>query len=440
MMEPFAAYSAFNQSLAQGQVAANPAPATPLLKREDARELYYPRLGIYMGGGSSHSWLWFVEVLERLGFCDLCFVDEARIASGGLEGLDVLAISGGDTFAMAAALGPQGAKALKKFISSGGLYLGSCAGAYLPLRSSKEPLNLFNLVPARITNLTRVLPKARELPEKFCTAYGCEYVFHPVREEVRLESGVQMPFAGAREFGAPLYGGPGLIESDPKQVLARYCGFSEKTRFLVDRKLAARTLIGKAAVLRANLGKGKLYLFGPHFEHPGFKEANRLLADAIYWDLPLSKRGAEPGRTWSRFLREKPARDFLRALKREISNCRIVAVGLEDHPARWLIGKKVYEPAKLRVYLEAVWSRLRAWERLEMAAAPKDDGHALADLWQDISGRLRLLKQGLDAGSDTLDLATGLFRDLNQGAAAFLGLYFDSVLPKFRGEKTGALH
>jgi hypothetical protein len=146
----------------------------------------YPAIGIYNGHGASHSWLWFVEILDSMGFWDIHFINDRDITGGALDPLNVLLISGGDTFAIAEALGNVGAEQLKSFLERGGLYIGSCAGAYLPLNSSLSPLNLFNLASVKISNLTKNLPEPLALPEKFCTAYGCSYVFHPVREAVTI--------------------------------------------------------------------------------------------------------------------------------------------------------------------------------------------------------------------------------------------------------------
>jgi len=48
----------------------------------------------------------------------------------------------------------------------------------------KFNLNHFNFVPAKITNLTKTLPEAHGFKEKFCTCYGCSFIFHAVREAV----------------------------------------------------------------------------------------------------------------------------------------------------------------------------------------------------------------------------------------------------------------
>ena len=137
------------------------------------KKISYPKIGIYNGPGASHSWLWFVEILDAMGFWDIEFLDDQNIKNNGLNNLEVLLVSGGDTFAIAESLGKEGAERLKSFLDGGGLYIGSCAGAYLPLNSSLSPLNLFNFASVKISNLTKTLPTPVSLPEKFCTSYGC---------------------------------------------------------------------------------------------------------------------------------------------------------------------------------------------------------------------------------------------------------------------------
>ncbi len=147
-----------------------------------------PEVGIYVGQGASHSWTWFADIFDREAYANVSFLDDDDIATGALSGVDVFFVSGGDTFAIAQGLGKSGADAIEKFVRSGGIYIGACAGAYLPLNSSLPPLNLFNFVATRIANLTKDLPEAVAKPEKFCTEYGCRYVYHPVRESVQPQA------------------------------------------------------------------------------------------------------------------------------------------------------------------------------------------------------------------------------------------------------------
>ena len=82
-----------------------------------------PSIAIYMGEGASHSWIWFVDTLERAGQIDLRFLDEKDLKDGGLKSCHVLLLSGGDTFKIAGALDSSGSEALSDFISRGGTYI-----------------------------------------------------------------------------------------------------------------------------------------------------------------------------------------------------------------------------------------------------------------------------------------------------------------------------
>ena len=148
--EIYGKYRAINRRVARGERIyfgqRDSGCSFSTVYRVQDRVLEYPKIGIYTGIGASHSWLWFVELFNRMGFYDLAFLSEDKIKRDGLDSLDVLVMSGGDTFAMAEGLGPESAKKLKDFILKGGLYIGSCAGAYLPMNSPKKHLNLFNYV------------------------------------------------------------------------------------------------------------------------------------------------------------------------------------------------------------------------------------------------------------------------------------------------------
>lgn len=400
----------------------------------DDKVLTYPRIGLYTGKGCSHSWLWFVDLFDRYGFYDLVLLDENQIRGGALRSMDCLAVSGGDTIAMAQGLGRKGAAELDVFLQRGGLYLGSCAGAYLPLNSSKEHLLHFNFVPARITNLTKEIPDSIRLPEKSLAPYGCSYIFHPVREDLELTANGCPPFAGTGSFTAPLYGGPGLIPGESSDVLARYSGFTKKTLFLVDPELAQETLIDKAAVIRNRQGSGVFYLFGPHFEHPYFPVANQLLTDCLYFELGYgNQRKKDSGEMPRYFLSGDSSRFWLKGLKREISNARIVACGLETHWIQWLIGNKIYEPLKIRFFLEAVWKRLDLLALGPGLALAGEEEKSLTDQSRQLTFFLRDLKNKIDAGEDTLFLAEKLFQELQLFTRRFLEIYLRTRLSAFSG-------
>ena len=411
-------------------------PAGTSAAPDYSRRLHYPRIGIYRGKGASHSWLWFVEIFDRAGLYDLCFLTEAQIRTDGLDDMDILVMSGGDTFAVAEALNRRGAENIRSFIERGGLYVGSCAGAYLPLNSSKEHLNLFNFVPAKITNVTSILPEARRFKQKFCTSYGCSFIFHPVRESIRIKTNGFPPFRGAGDLEAPLYGGPPMTVGESSQILATYAAFTEKTLFLVDESLAEETLLGKAAVIRHGMGHGHLQLYGPHFEHPHYPVANDLLIRALYWDMPHSRpparhRSPEP---WE--IKDLEAKQFVTDIKRQISNGRIVATGLEILPLSWQIGNKIYEAAKIRVFLETIWQRIRILEKLDKIIVSEKEKLVLLETLSEIVLLLRTIKKGLKHTQATPHSGQDMFAKLNDACALFLKIYFESMASAFKKKAT----
>jgi len=386
---------------------------------------YSPPIGIYTGSGASHSWLWFVEILDRMRFYNVHFVDERDILSNALDPLNVLLMSGGDTFAIAEGLGAEGSGKLKSFIEGGGLYIGTCAGAYLPLKSSMDFLNQFNFINVKISNISRRLsePERHYVQKVACSSYGCDFVYHVVREDVVLEMANGYQANGKKEIVAPLYGGPSMLPSEDIEPIARYKGFTKKTKFLVEEELAEKTLIGNIAVAKKSMGKGHLYIFGPHFEHPHYPTCNLFLAEII--------REKQNGRLrpiqkdfYGNPAKGETLRNFLRDLKREVSNSRIAASGMNDFTISWLIGNKYYEPEKIQVFLEVLWKRLTYLEWGGEVDVDLQGPNGMISRLKGITDILRKMKKGIDRGETTIRLAEDLFPNLKKVTSDFLTIYF----------------
>jgi glutamine amidotransferase-like uncharacterized protein len=384
-----------------------------------------PQIGIYTGRGASHSWLWFVEILDRMGFSHVHFVDEKDIVSNGLEPLNVLLMSGGDTFAIAEGLGAEGSDKLRSFVEGGGLYIGTCAGAYLPLKSSLDFLSQFNFINVKISNISRRLSETeRSSFEKHaCSTYGCDFVFHVVREDVILEMVNGYHRDGTKEMIAPLFGGPAMLPSEDIEPIATYKGFTKKTKFLVEEGLAERTLIGNIAVGKKSMGKGDLYIFGPHFEHPHYPSCNLFLAEII-----CKKQNRRP-----QTIRKDPSgesvkgealRELLKNLKRELSNSRIMASGMDDVSTHWLVGNKYYEPEKISVFINAVWNKLKDLESMPGLEMEEESLLQCIEISKGITRELRTIKSEMREKDDTTLLASKMFLDLKALSSNFFGLYF----------------
>jgi hypothetical protein len=387
-----------------------------------------PPIGIYTGSGASHSWLWFVEILDRRGFSNIHFVDERDILSNALAPLNVLLMSGGDTFAIAEGFGKEGSDKLRDFIERGGLYIGTCAGAYLPLRSSMDFLNQFNFINVKIANISRRLSEheRHSLQKVACSSYGCDFIFHVVREDVVLEMANGYQADGKKEMIAPLYGGPSMLPSEDIEPIATYKGFTKKTKFLVEEKLAEKTLIGNIAVAKKSMGRGHLYIFSPHFEHPHYPSCNLFLAEIIDKEQngrshPIQKDFSEDPKN---LIKGEALKELLKDLKRELSNSRIMASGMNDFSISWLIGNKYYEPEKISVFLEVLWKRLTYLESGGDVAVDLQDPDGMINRLKGITDILRKMKKGIDRGEATNELAEDLFPNLKKATSDFLTIYF----------------
>lgn len=91
------------------------------------------RVGVYGSGGSPYHH----AALAALWGTDVRPVHGEEIRAGGLKDFDVLVVPGGGAQAMAGLLSPlgnDGADAVRAFVEGGGMYIGSCAGSFLPVR------------------------------------------------------------------------------------------------------------------------------------------------------------------------------------------------------------------------------------------------------------------------------------------------------------------
>jgi hypothetical protein len=389
-------------------------------------------IGIYAGEGASHSWTWFVTVMERLGTRGFTFLAGNDLRQGDLSHLRAILIGGGDVEGMARELGEEGARGLEGFVRAGGVYLGSCAGAYLVMRDvDLPPYTPFELIDAGMANYLADPPTPLQLPHKYKVAYGEGFVFHPAYGPVRvgLEEG---SFLGALgEVTAALYGGPVIVPGEGSERLAVYRGLEKGCLPLVEGPLLEEMMLGTCAAARQDCGEGRVYICGPHFECPYFPAGGKVLQgileeENIYKASELTRRPqvkAERGNRRTRHLGADDTpeqRRLIKEIRGELSNARIAARGLESLPVRWTLGSKVWEPEKVIYYSEFLWERL---PYLETCGGSTDAEEGLAELaGLAAAGRekVRELKRRLDDGEDTDARAADLFHHLRLLTLRFL--------------------
>ena len=293
---------------------------------------------VYAGTGSSHSWTWLANLFEAHGFTDVRFVDTATFTEQLTDEAKAAVISGGDGFRIASAIGFHGFSHMKGFIHRGGVYIGICAGAYLPLPSSIDPFNKFNLSNTKIENIDcELMPNAEESPRR-AVRYGNCSIIHPVRGELELESGQVV-------LRAPLYGGPIFKEPTKDEVLVRYRSLTGDTELQVDPERASHMIIGKPAIIGARHGHGELLLFGPHLEHPRYPEANSVFLKIIGVQssaatTPVAKSSEGPGNKF---------------LERAIADLKVAILGLENRS--FLVGNKLWDGGRFLELVDAIERR-----------------------------------------------------------------------------------
>ncbi len=369
------------------------------------------KIGVYVGEGSSHSWIWLVDTLEKFGFLDILFLNEKCVKKETMNSIDVMVISGGDTISIANSIG-DGFKQIKKFIENGGIYLGICAGAYLPLYSGKEPLSKFNLVKASITNISKDTQMSKP--------FSCEHVFQGVRGPLYID------FQG-KIITAPLYGGPAFV-SNGSETLAIYSNFTKDTAFLVERDLAERTILGSGAIIKEDYGKGTLLLFGPHLEHPSFYDANLIFYDLLK-DLEIKENLNMDEKVFTHLLRNEEAKQFLRDLKREISNMRMIAMGIEGS-IKWKIGHKAWDMERILYFIESVWKRLKLLKYFEKNGLYVKNPDQIVKKVRETQNSFKKIRKDLKEGKDTEKSAEVVVEKMREFVPMILEVYFNNSLIK----------
>lgn len=171
-------------------------------------------------------------------------VGERLIEEGGLEAFDLLIIPGGYTFRLLASLSERAAENIGSFVRGGGGYVGICMGAY-----AAPALGLVEAEALRFHG------------EKMVDVFISD-PSHPVARGFRGK--VRMYYQN----------GPELVPKRGGRVVAKFRS-------------------GRAAILSAELGLGRIVLFSPHPER--VKETWGLLRNAVeFCSRPRSARGGPP--------------------------------------------------------------------------------------------------------------------------------------------------
>jgi hypothetical protein len=227
-----------------------------------------------------------------------------------------------------------------------------------------------------------------------------------------------------------------MLPSEDIEPIATYKGFTKKTKFLVKEELAEKTLMGNIAVAKKLMGKGHLYIFGPHFEHPDYPWCNLFLAELI-----RKNQNGRPHTIQKDFsgspIKGEVLRELLKDLKRELSNARIIASGMSDFSVSWLIGNKYYEPEKISVFINTVWNKVKDLEVMPGLEVGKESLLRCIEISKGITRELRTIKCEMREKGDATFLASKLFLDLKALSSHFFKLYFEVKRDQFQDHLAG---
>lgn len=306
---------------------------------------------VYTGQGCSHSWIWLADMFEANSFHAVKFLDEREFI-GALKKKPYAAIvSGGDAFAIASALSGEGFSSLKRFIRSGGEYVGVCAGAYLPLPTSVDPLSEFNVCSLKIGNIVSSSGVSETESPRLGVPFCGRVIVHPIRGEISL------CFDGT-SIDAPVFGGPIFIEPRDERVVGRFDRFTSSTEVQMDPNDAESMVIGRPAAVEAAYGQGKLLLFSPHLEHPRYPEANNLFMSLL--GLPFCPDGTSESR-------QQASTERKGELVRAAADMSVAIVGLEGRS--FLMGHKIWDAERMLVLVDAIVKRASSIPEAEAAQA-----------------------------------------------------------------------
>lgn len=213
---------------------------------------------LFEGPGVSESIRRVEEDLQRIDGIRLQRLGVEQITSGMLKGQHVVIFSGGSGGGQGRGLGAAGREAVRKFVASGGGYVGICAGAYLASADYEWSLNLLDAKVLDRKHWARGFGNV----DLSLTPQAASQLQMPVKSTVYYHQGPILAPAGRDDI--------------PDYV--------EWARFLTEvRKdgVPGGVMPGKTAIASGSYGAGRVLAISPHPERT--EELNHVLPAGVRW-------------------------------------------------------------------------------------------------------------------------------------------------------------
>ncbi|MBL8813068.1 MAG: biofilm PGA synthesis protein PgaC [Planctomycetaceae bacterium] len=195
---------------------------------------------------------------EESGF-ECVKVTPEDIQKDGLKDCHALIMPGGSGSLQAKKLGETGRRNIQQFVTSGGGYVGICAGSYLASSDYEWSLHLLN---AKVFDRAHWARGTGEVTIKLTTE-GKQFLSED-KEEL------------------PVYYGQGpLLIPDTKPDLPAFEPLAAYATEIAKKGAPTGVMIGTTAIARAPYGKGRVICFSPHPEVSG--GPNHLISAGVRW-------------------------------------------------------------------------------------------------------------------------------------------------------------
>jgi len=330
-----------------------------------------PLVGVYSGEGAGLSYTQdLIETLEKMGFRKISLLT-GPLTPGDLSSLDVLIFGGGDSFKILGSMKPDEAKLIRKFIESGGVYVGVCAGALLPLK----PVNMLGAAYGEL----EAWEELQVVECEFLTDFVSEPSYpvfssrrigevlrnYPVKGLVKTKLvGKGLLTLGYRGEYTMFHTGPLIRATNPKQVLGRIVSVGTGVEYGIPYEKAVEKAKDSSSIIMVEHGSGKIVLFVSHVENSETPAVHGLLGNALF----LKTYGSTGGGFAQRFEETRPE-DFAEASE----SCRILklikdaAIKLADqidNLTPWLYANHFLQEAGQLSMLKQVINRIMKRENV----------------------------------------------------------------------------
>lgn len=174
------------------------------------------------------------------------FANGKEIGEGALDGADMVVHSGGSGESQFFGLGEKGVAAEREFVKKGGLYHGTCAGAFLVLEETRRRRN-------------QMVPFKPDDPKQYRGGATVELEFTEAGCAAMGQKGPRM---------VRYHGGPAMIPGKPVEGadMKVFAHYGKKMEKIEKPEADVCGMAGKAAIIAGTFGKGKIFICGPHPE------------------------------------------------------------------------------------------------------------------------------------------------------------------------------